>query len=249
VIGSRRDHPASRRGASSPSVLVALAVAALAAGAASVAVRRHVARQRVVVSAQGFVSELRLRRMQAIAGARRLGLAFERAEDGSWLVALHEDGDGDGIRADDRRRGRDPLLEGPVPFDERHGPASPGFLPGLEELDSPPPGSRPLDELDDPVRFGRGDVVAFGPRGTMTSGTLYLTDGVERQWAVVVHGPTGRLRRWEWLVDDERWRVRRLEPARDDLPPRLSAPGLDPTPMLVWSRDDQGKLIQDLVFQ
>ena len=40
-----------------------------------------------------------------------------------------------------------------------------------------------------------------------------------------------------------------LEPARDDLPPRLSAPGLDPTPMLTWSRDDQGKLIQDLVFQ
>jgi hypothetical protein len=40
-----------------------------------------------------------------------------------------------------------------------------------------------------------------------------------------------------------------LAPARDDLPPRLSAPGLDPTPMLIWSRDDHGKLIQDLVFQ
>ena len=38
-------------------------------------------------------------------------------------------------------------------------------------------------------------------------------------------------------------------PERNDLPPRINAPGLRPEPTLVWKRDPQGALIQDIVFK
>jgi len=37
--------------------------------------------------------------------------------------------------------------------------------------------------------------------------------------------------------------------ARDDLPPRITAQGMKPEPTLVWSRDAEGKLVQDVVFK
>jgi len=40
-----------------------------------------------------------------------------------------------------------------------------------------------------------------------------------------------------------------LDAARDDLPPRVTAPGLRPEPTLVWSRDDAGKLVQDITYR
>jgi len=42
---------------------------------------------------------------------------------------------------------------------------------------------------------------------------------------------------------------RLLEPARDDLPPRITAPGMHPEPTLVWSRDAEGKLVQDIEYR
>jgi Protein of unknown function (DUF1570) len=40
-----------------------------------------------------------------------------------------------------------------------------------------------------------------------------------------------------------------LEPARDDLPQRITATGLNPEPTLVWSRDADGKLVQDIEYR
>lgn len=40
-----------------------------------------------------------------------------------------------------------------------------------------------------------------------------------------------------------------LEPTRDDLPPRLSAPGLNPEPTLEWDRDATGHLMQAIVYR
>lgn len=39
-----------------------------------------------------------------------------------------------------------------------------------------------------------------------------------------------------------------LSPDQSDLPPRITAPGLDPEPTLVWYRDSDGKLVQDIVY-
>lgn len=40
-----------------------------------------------------------------------------------------------------------------------------------------------------------------------------------------------------------------LEPSRDDLPPRLSAPGLRPEPTLIWVRDAGDKLVYEFEYR
>ncbi len=40
-----------------------------------------------------------------------------------------------------------------------------------------------------------------------------------------------------------------LEPSRNDLPPRITAPGLNPEPTLTWSRNESGDLIQNIEFR
>ncbi len=42
---------------------------------------------------------------------------------------------------------------------------------------------------------------------------------------------------------------RLLEPARDDLPARITATGLRPEPTLVWTRDNDGNLVQDIEYR
>lgn len=39
-----------------------------------------------------------------------------------------------------------------------------------------------------------------------------------------------------------------LNPDRPGLPPCITAPGLDPEPTLIWYRDDDGKLVQDITY-
>lgn len=196
-----------RAGAGVAELLVWLGLAAAAAAVAGVATRRAVTRASAVTTARAFAGELRLRRSQAIGRARSVGLAVTPRR-GSWWVSVYEDGDGDGIRADDVARGTDPRRYGPVPFSARFGSARPGFLPGLRDLESPPPSGRALGELVDPVRFGSADVITFGPRGHARNGTLYLTDGRERQLAVVLHGASARVRVWEYDAVGRCWRSR-----------------------------------------
>ena len=40
-----------------------------------------------------------------------------------------------------------------------------------------------------------------------------------------------------------------LAPARSDLPPRIVAPGLSPEPTLIWHRDGDGNLVQDIEYR
>ena len=42
---------------------------------------------------------------------------------------------------------------------------------------------------------------------------------------------------------------RMLAASRSDLPPRIVAPGLSPEPTLIWHRDEDGKLVQDISYR
>jgi len=55
------------------------------------------------------------------------------------------------------------------------------------------------------VRFGRSDLVSFSPFGSSSSGTLYVTDGRRGLFAVVLFGPTARLRVWRFRPEERRW--------------------------------------------
>jgi hypothetical protein len=194
-------------GASLLEATLACALLGMLAASGVLAAARAVARSRAPATAERFQSEVRWWRAQAIATATSLGLEVREGE-GDWMVSVYEDGDGDGIRRDDVRAGRDRLREGPRPWSARMGEARPGFHPALSELRSPPPEGRPLGALVDPVRFGRSAYISFSPRGSVSPGTLYVTDGRERQVAVVVYGATGRVRVWEYDLRAAAWRAR-----------------------------------------
>ena len=86
------------------------------------------------------------------------------------------------------------------------GSVRPGFpFDAVREL---PPGSGWLGNLQDPVKFGRSNIVSFSPLGRSSSGTLYLTDGVDRLYAVVLYGPSTRIRVWRYRRTDQRWVMR-----------------------------------------
>lgn len=178
-----------------------LAILGLLLGA-TIVVASASGRARTPATARVVAGDLRLRRQQAVSGRVTLGLHFQR-QGPHWSVRLLQDDDGDGIQVSGRAA--DPVLEGPHPFASVYGPAEPGFLPGLTGLTTPPPSPRPLTNLDDPVKFGSGDLVTFNSRGECSSGTLYLTDGRFRQWAVVLYGATGRVRTWEWDRGGRHW--------------------------------------------
>ena len=55
------------------------------------------------------------------------------------------------------------------------------------------------------MRFGRSDLVSFSPDGSASSGTLYVTDGRDGLYAVVLFGPTARVRVWRFDRRNGRW--------------------------------------------
>jgi hypothetical protein len=150
-----------------------------------------------------MVSAMRSVRHRAIAQSRNHGLIFTCVGE-DWEYALHADGDGDGLRTRDVRRGIDPRLEGPRRISDRHPGVRPGFL-SLRRIRRIPPARGFLRDLSDPVRFGRSDLISCSSRGRCSSGTLYLTDGHRGQWAVVLYGVTGRIRVLRYDPEHERW--------------------------------------------
>ena len=58
--------------------------------------------------------------------------------------------------------------------------------------------------FDDPIRIGSTDLLSFGPLGTATSGTLFLTDRHTRLYAVVLYGRTAKIRVWRFSMETGR---------------------------------------------
>ncbi len=162
-------------------ILIALAVPLLA---------ETVARERL--RAAGWETALRIRglRQRAITECVGYGLRFIQVA-GLWSCSLYRDGNGNGIRTADILAGRDTLVWGPEEPGMRHE----GIRYGLPEAGIPriPPSTGLIQNPADPVKFGPSDIVSFSPSGSISSGSLYLTDG-RRVAAVVVYGPTGRIR-------------------------------------------------------
>ena len=77
--------------------------------------------------------------------------------------------------------------------------ASEGIITGAfsnqttREYPAIPPATGLLNPAD-PVRFGRSDLVSFGPLGTSSSGTVYVNDGAGGLAAITVLGATTRIR-------------------------------------------------------
>ena len=123
-----------------------------------------------------------------------------RTRRGRHSLSKYIDGDGDGIRSRDIADGVDQPLEFVHALSDHYAAVRIGFADSVPPIDAALASSG-----SDPVRFGPGDILTFGPVGTATSGTLYLAGPGQQQYAVRVLGTTGRLRVMRFDQRSRRW--------------------------------------------
>ena len=160
-------------------------------------------RARVAAAARDL--EQQMARLRSAAIAERCDLAIRLTwSGGHYRFATYRDGDADGVRAEDINAGRDTLIEGPRDVWSRYEGIDFGLIDAA--IPEVPPGRGVLPPFGDPVRFGRSDIITFTPRGTASSGTLYVSDGRSAVVAIVLYGATGRIRICGFDRDLWRWR-------------------------------------------
>ncbi|HEX5761322.1 MAG TPA: prepilin-type N-terminal cleavage/methylation domain-containing protein [Thermoanaerobaculia bacterium] len=157
---------------------------------------------RLEVAAAELVGTLRLARSAAVRWDTNAAVKFRPRPDGTVTFALYRDGDGDGVLNADIAAGVDPELAPPRPLAH----FGPRLWFGFPAGPPPPDPGDPRGRLaGDPVRFNRSDLASFGPLGTSTPGSLYLTDG-KRLVAVRVFGRTGKVRVLAYDAETRSWR-------------------------------------------
>jgi len=186
-------------------VLLSLSLVALLSTLVVPEVLRASAAQRLRLASRELARSLTLARLTALRRGENVAARFE-TDPGrrTILFGLYRDGDGDGVRNDDIERGVDPAVVQPRPLAETGADIVFGFPPGARILD--PSSGRPLEDLEDPVRFNRSDLASFSPLGTATPGSVYLTDRRGRCVVVRVVSMTGLVRVLEWRSEEGRWR-------------------------------------------
>jgi type II secretory pathway pseudopilin PulG len=183
--------------------LVVLALLGIAILAVVPAAASMLAGARMAAGARDLALALQAQRWRSVAVGRYHGLLFERVGEGwQWLEV--RDDNGNGLRTAEVRAGVDPVLGGPHRMEDRVSRVTLGF-PDLPAVPNIPPRGGVIGGLDDPVKFGNSDLVSFSPLGTGSSGTIYLTDGREGLYAIVLFGPTGRVRVWRFDARLARW--------------------------------------------
>ena len=145
------------------------------------------------------VAEVMLARAQAARRGTSVGIRFGRDMRG-YYFGTYVDGNGNGLRATDVRRGIDQP--------SRADPSPRGNVPGG------PVRPRPLDSpnrwhLRRPGRRGsaprcRPQTLTYSPVGTATPGTLYVRCG-STQYAIRILGSTGRLRVLRYDRTERTW--------------------------------------------
>jgi prepilin-type N-terminal cleavage/methylation domain-containing protein len=190
----------SSRGFSLVEVLLVVALMVTAAAVGIPVFRAYTAEAHLVGAGQAFRSQFRRARSMAVRGNTYTAIRFEHGPAGDVFFAIYADGNGNGVRSAEIRRGIDRRVEGPFPLTGGAPTVRVGFLSGVPAV---PPARGVLS--GDPIRFGRADMLSFSPMGTATPGTFYLAgDGV--QAAVRVTPGTARVRLMVWRGDP--WRVR-----------------------------------------
>ena len=144
-------------------------------------------------------------RWKAVSRGRAHGLLFDKDDDG-WFWLEVRDGNGNGLRTAEVRDNVDQTLSGPHRLEDRVRGVTLGFPP-LASFPRIPPARGDIIDVDDPIKFGVSDLVSFRALGRSSSGTVYLTDGKQRLFGVVLFGPTGRVRVWRYDQRAGEWRL------------------------------------------
>ncbi len=163
-------------------------------------------RLRVELAAFELAGTLRLARTEALRYGCHVGVKFlTSTTNGGVRYVLHRDGDGDGVRTEDISSGVDEAI-GPERSLRHLGGRIGLSIPAELEPSDPGDPRRRLRQLDDPIRFNRSDIAAFGPLGTSTPGSLYVSDGARHLAVVRVFNRSGKVKVLRWDAAQGRWR-------------------------------------------
>jgi type II secretory pathway pseudopilin PulG len=185
-------------------LVVCLAVMSVLLSLAAPSLMEMSGNRRVHLAAQELQGTLRLARAWAVRYSANVAVKFDEDEQGFVTFGLYRDGDGDGVLNRDIKSGVDPEMAHPRRLLHLGSFVKFGFPPDRRVRD---PGS-PSHYLNtkDPIRFNESDLASFGPLGTSTPGSLYVTDGKRRLAAVRVFGRTGKVKILTYDFEEEVWK-------------------------------------------
>lgn len=151
-------------------------------------------------AARLLMHELQTIAYQARFEGRALAVLLTQPADGEAMLQVYADGNGNGVRVKEVTAGVDPAV-GPPRRAFPEGRARLAIVHDVPNTDQ----QGVLAAGEAPVRFGIAPYIAFSPRRTGTSGSIYIAGPSGLQYAIRVLGTTGRLRllcvdipNWHW---------------------------------------------------
>lgn len=195
----------SERGFQLVEMLVVLALIGLMAVMTVPSFLRISGQWRMRSAAQELVGVMRLARSHAVRRCANVAVKFRPRADGHATYSLYRDADGDGVLNRDIDLGIDPMVAPPQRLELIGSQVRFGFPPGRLARDPASP-RKFVRNGDDPIRFNNSNLASFGPLGTATPGTVFLTDGQRGLAAVRVTGRTGRVKVVVYDFEEEVWK-------------------------------------------
>lgn len=181
-------------------VLTVISIIGIIALTALPAFATHRRRAAARAAASEVRSVLQKTRSRAIARGHNAGVRFASSA-GTWTYTIHDDGDRDGVRNDDIRKGIDRAVTRSMPVLHYDRAAAIG-LPPFKLVG---PDGEVIKKGSSPVRFNTSQLCSFSPLGESTSGTIYLTDGQSEIYAVRVYGGSAKIRTLRYDASAKRW--------------------------------------------
>ena len=197
-------HASTLRGTTLAELAAGLALLGLMLSASVPALREILAEESLATASREVAGILTAARARAVFQGAEVGVKWI-ANAGDLVLTVYQDGNGDGVRTADIKKGVDKLVAGPYWLGSRYPGISFSFVPGMNGLD---PSGAPIGSLSDPIRFGKSDICSFSPIGNASPGTVYLSNRDHRQAAVRVTPSTARIQIWTWHGKKIKWIAR-----------------------------------------
>ena len=191
----------SERGLTLAELMLATAITATIIGIALPVLSEAIETHRTVSAARYLAGRVFLARMEAVKRSADVGIKFE-AVGSDYVFTTYVDGNANGIRTLDIKRGIDREITAPERLSYNFTGVRFGLMPGVPDADGEADGAN-----GDGVRIGSARILTLGANGTATAGTLYL-HGRREQFAVRVFGVTARTRVLQYQAGQKKWIAR-----------------------------------------